>query len=272
MKRIKLYIHLSIILILLASPVLALAKSITYDYGIVLTAPDTYESCSASSDTITVSNLPAGWRLVGQVIVDIILPDHGRQLYKVYGVDFTGATFTLEVNYPPASEWPEIDELGTREVHVDIQLQATDGYGTYIPIGPGGDWDVFCRFPPPPPPGPGTGTPGYWKNHPEAWPVEQIVIGGVTYSKASAILYMSLPDGDKRVTMFRSLVAAKLNVLIGNSDACIAETIAAADAWMATYGGSKVAAKSEAWKIGEPLYKLLDYYNNGMLWCAFHRD
>ena len=31
---------------------------------------------------------------------------------------------------------------------------------------------------------PGTGTPGYWKNHPEAWPTGSITVGGVTYMKA----------------------------------------------------------------------------------------
>jgi hypothetical protein len=34
---------------------------------------------------------------------------------------------------------------------------------------------------------PGTGTPGYWKNHAEAWPVQFITVGGVTYTKAQAI-------------------------------------------------------------------------------------
>jgi len=36
---------------------------------------------------------------------------------------------------------------------------------------------------------PGTGTPGYWKNHPEAWPVSSITVGGLTYTKAQAIAY-----------------------------------------------------------------------------------
>ncbi len=35
-------------------------------------------------------------------------------------------------------------------------------------------------------PNPGTGTPGYWKNHPEAWPVDYIKIG-----------YTTLQDGTK---------------------------------------------------------------------------
>ena len=73
--------------------------------------------------------------------------------------------------------------------------------------------------------------------------------------------------------MFSSLVSARLNVLVGNDSSCVASTITAADSWMATYGpvGKGVAASSVAWKIGEPLHRLMDNYNNGML-CAPHRD
>lgn len=123
------------------------------------------------------------------------------------------------------------------------------------------------------PPAPGTGTPGYWKNHPEAWPVDNIIIGEKMYTKAEAIAIIAAPvKGDKIYTMFPALVSAKLNVLIGNSDSCIAGTIDAADAWMKNnLVGSKVTGSSPAWKIGEPLYIMLDNYNNGLL-CAPHRD
>lgn len=36
-------------------------------------------------------------------------------------------------------------------------------------------------------PGKGVRTPGYWMNHPEAWPFNSITIGGVTYTTAQAI-------------------------------------------------------------------------------------
>ncbi|MFT3894745.1 MAG: hypothetical protein QM730_24205 [Anaerolineales bacterium] len=39
--------------------------------------------------------------------------------------------------------------------------------------------------------GPGTGTPGYWKNHPEAWPVSSITIGEQTFTKDQAIALMT---------------------------------------------------------------------------------
>jgi len=120
--------------------------------------------------------------------------------------------------------------------------------------------------------GPGTGTPGYWANHPDAWPTNQIVIGGITYTKAAAIQLIQMSvTGDKRYTIFPSLVSAKLNVMIGNDSSCIASAIAMADAWWATYNGSAVTAKSAAWKAIEPTQQTLDAYNNGLL-CAPHRN
>jgi hypothetical protein len=122
---------------------------------------------------------------------------------------------------------------------------------------------------------PGTGTPGYWVNHPEAWPVDSITVGGIVYTKAQAIAMMKAPvAGDKRLTMFPALVCAMLNVMIGNDDSCIADTIDAANGWWATYSGKPVKASSYAWQGGggNALYTLLDAYNNGLLPCAQHRD
>ncbi len=119
---------------------------------------------------------------------------------------------------------------------------------------------------------PGTGTPGYWKNHPEAWPVESITIGGVTYTKAEAINKMQTKkDRDKTYDLFRALVSAKLNVLIGNAQGCVYGTILTADDWMAEHPvGSGVKANSNAWQQIAPAYQMLDDYNNGLL-CAPHR-
>jgi hypothetical protein len=119
---------------------------------------------------------------------------------------------------------------------------------------------------------PGTGTPGYWKNHPEAWPVASIKVGGMTYTKAQAIAWLGKVGKDKSTTMFSSLVPAMLNLLIGNDGSCVNATIAAANQWMTTYPvGSNVAGGSQAWTNGEPLHIIMDNYNNGRL-CAPHRN
>lgn len=123
------------------------------------------------------------------------------------------------------------------------------------------------------PDNPGTGTQGYWKNHLDAWPVDSIAIGGLTYTKDAAITEMKKPGrGDKTYDMFDQLVAAKLNVVIGNDDSCIAATITAADTWFVSNPlGSGVKAKSDAWKdVGSDLHGDLDDYNSGRL-CAPHR-
>jgi hypothetical protein len=127
--------------------------------------------------------------------------------------------------------------------------------------------------PPPAEDQPGTGTPGYWKNHPAAWPVSTITVGGVEYTKAQALVWLANPGKDKTTTMFSSLVPAKLNALIGNDSTCVDGDIISGDQWMATYGpvGSNVAGAAAAWVTGQPVHMRLDSYNNGLL-CAPHRQ
>jgi hypothetical protein len=126
-------------------------------------------------------------------------------------------------------------------------------------------------------PNPGTGTPGYWKNHSEAWPVASITVGGISYTKEQAIAWLGKVGKDKTTTMFSSLVPAMLNVMIGNESSCVNAAIAAGNKWMTPtptgYGpvGSNVLASSAAWAIGEPTHQTLDAYNNGLL-CAPHRQ
>ena len=123
------------------------------------------------------------------------------------------------------------------------------------------------------PAAPGTGTIGYWKTHPEAWPVATITIGGRVYTKDQAITLLGTPSrGDKSIDLFKQLVAAKLNLIAGNNPSCIYQTISSADAWMATYPpGSNVSAGSAAWTTASPWHTTLDNYNNGDL-CAPHRN
>ena len=157
--------------------------------------------------------------------------------------------------------------------YIDSDADPTSGMTICTTLVPGENdmtWDAGIYLLPPPP---GTGTPGYWKNHPDAWPDDEIIIGGEPYTIDDAIDIMNQPvKGDKTLTMFPHLVSAKLNVFIGNPDLCIADTITAADAWMTIYPpGYGVKGNSNAWDIGEPLSKELDKYNNGEL-CAPPRD
>jgi len=127
----------------------------------------------------------------------------------------------------------------------------------------------------PPSTSPGTGTIGYWKTHPEAWPVQSITLGNVTYTKTQAIALLNTPSrGDKSIDLAKQLIGAKLNVLVGNAASCISATITAADAWLILHPvGSHVSGSSAAWTTGGGgvLHDTLDNYNNGRL-CAPHRN
>lgn len=122
-------------------------------------------------------------------------------------------------------------------------------------------------------PAPGTGTIGYWKNHPQAWPVQQITLGAVTYTKAQAISLLNQPSrGDKSIDLAKQLIGAKLSVLVGNNPTCIGMTIFQADSWLiANPVGSNVRSSSSAWVTGGPIHERLDDYNNGEI-CAPHRN
>ena len=113
---------------------------------------------------------------------------------------------------------------------------------------------------------------GYWKNHPYKWDQNGVMIGGQWYRKWQAIKIMKMETrGNKWYTMFKALVAAKLN----RNHGCICcearYCINAADDWMKRveldeYYLGFVPANSKAWQCdGEKLYHCLDAFNNGRL-------
>jgi len=196
-----------------------------------------------------------------------------------YSFNWDGAMgCDLAVQIPPGSTPSPSNNPATTDALDSDGVRDTSGANSVvlITLGPDGstlvtDYD-FGFFKPSLTP-PGTGTPGYWKNHPEAWTLDPVIVGGVPYTKVQALAWLDLVGKDKTTTMFSSLVSAKLNLAFGTDPSCVLSTIVLADAWMAKYGpvGSRVEASSFAWKVGEPLHRLMDNYNNGML-CAPHRN
>ena len=81
-------------------------------------------------------------------------------------------------------------------------------------------------------------TQGYWKNHPEAWPVTALKIGNIIYPQTQLLAIFNTPAaGNGLISLAHQLIAAKLNILSGAiPPAMIASAIAAADALI----GSKI--------------------------------
>ncbi|MGZ8706340.1 MAG: hypothetical protein ACXW0R_03030 [Gaiellaceae bacterium] len=114
-------------------------------------------------------------------------------------------------------------------------------------------------------------TQGYWKNHADAWPVQTITLGGISYTKSQAITLLQTPPagGNATLILVHQLIAAKLNVAAGAPSSCISATIAAADAWLTANGGANGTVKSStaAGQVATTLANTLDQYNSGKL-CA----
>jgi hypothetical protein len=117
-----------------------------------------------------------------------------------------------------------------------------------------------------------TYTQGYWKNHPSAWPVTSLVIGGVTYSEQQLIaLFNDAPKGDASLILGHQLIAALLNVKNGAvPSVTVAQAINDAQTWMLANKGSNaglpygVSAGSAAGQQATSLTQTLDDFNSGL--------
>jgi hypothetical protein len=95
--------------------------------------------------------------------------------------------------------------------------------------------------------------------------VDEITIGGVTYSKSLALEIFKTPTrGDATYILAVQLIAAKLNILNGADGSAVTSTISAADAWLVNNPlGSHPSGPAR--QVGINLARILDNYNNGLI-------
>jgi hypothetical protein len=112
-------------------------------------------------------------------------------------------------------------------------------------------------------------TQGYWKNHSNAWPVNSLVLGSQTYTKAELLNILNTPvGGDASLNLAHQLIAAKLNIAAGSDPTPIASTIAHADSLLAMFSGKLPYHVAPSSSIGQMMVSdanTLDNYNNGNL-------
>jgi hypothetical protein len=127
---------------------------------------------------------------------------------------------------------------------------------------------VDCTVPPPP-----TGacplTQGYWKNHPDAWPVTTLTLGSQTYTEAELLAILRTPvRGDASLILAHQLIAAKLNIANGSDPAPVSATIAGADSLLSGFAGTLPYHVRPSSPTGQAMVDdavTLDSYNSGQL-------
>ena len=112
-----------------------------------------------------------------------------------------------------------------------------------------------------------TYTQGYWKTHPEAWPVGNVTLGTVNYTQAQLLLIFDQPaKGNGLISLAHQLIAAKLNIAQGATPpASVMAAIAAADALIGSLVAPPIGAGSLAPATTSGLTETLDQFNQGII-------
>jgi len=120
-----------------------------------------------------------------------------------------------------------------------------------------------------------TGTPvgcvfgqGFWKNHPNQWPVAQLQLGNVSYNQQQLLSILHDPvRGNGLLILAYQEIAAKLNIANGADGSCIQQTLADADALIGNLVVPPVGNGFLAPRDVSALADTLGQYNDGEL-CA----
>ena len=110
---------------------------------------------------------------------------------------------------------------------------------------------------------------GYWKNHPDVWAVDSLILGHEIYTQAELLGLLNEPTrGDASLILAQQLVAVRLNVANGAGNSTIAATIAAADTWLGNHAGRLPYDVNPSLPEGQQAVALantLEQYNDGGL-------
>jgi hypothetical protein len=112
-----------------------------------------------------------------------------------------------------------------------------------------------------------TYTQGYWKTHPEVWPVGSVTLGTVNYTQAQLLLIFNEPAaGNGLLSLAHQLIAAKLNIAQGaTAPASVNAAIAAADALIGSLVVPPIGSGYLSPASTSSLTSTLDSFNQGII-------
>jgi hypothetical protein len=110
----------------------------------------------------------------------------------------------------------------------------------------------------------------YWKDNPELWPVNDLVLGSQSYDKAELqkIINGDGRNGDASLVLAGQLIAAKLNLANGSDPGPVSSIIADADAILSRFSGNLPYAVKQSSPPGQAMASdvaILRDYNLGNL-------
>ena len=110
---------------------------------------------------------------------------------------------------------------------------------------------------------------GFWKNHPELWPVSSLTLGRQAYAQAELLTILSTPvGGDASLPLAGALIPGKLNIANGSDPTPIAGSVTDADRLLGGFAGKLPYSVKPPSAIGKAMLSdasLLTQYNSGAL-------
>jgi hypothetical protein len=137
--------------------------------------------------------------------------------------------FTMDTGFSTSCAGPLI--CGTEYVFV-VFAHANSTYNRSAFSGPYFDSTLACTNS-----GGCTETQGFWKNHPDSWPVTTLTLGGNPYTEAELLSILNTPDGGNALIIIaKQLIAARLSIASGATpDAQVASAITDADGFIGSF-------------------------------------
>jgi hypothetical protein len=114
---------------------------------------------------------------------------------------------------------------------------------------------------------------GYWKNNPDAWPVNSLTLGNQSYLKTELLIILNTPIGsgknaDASLILADQLIAAKLNIANGSDPAPVSSTITHSDSLLSGFSGKLPYHVKPSSANGQAMVNdatVLESYNKGAL-------
>jgi hypothetical protein len=107
-------------------------------------------------------------------------------------------------------------------------------------------------------------TQGFWKTHPNAWPLASLSLGGTSYTKVQLLSVLTEPvAGNGSISLAHQLIAAKLNIANGADGSTVAAAISSADSLIGSLVVPPVGNGFLDPSSTGALTGILDTYNNG---------
>ncbi|HZD55106.1 MAG TPA: hypothetical protein VE136_00160 [Anaerolineales bacterium] len=102
----------------------------------------------------------------------------------------------------------------------------------------------------------------YWKDHPEAWLAENILIGELTYTKEDAISILETDTEDVPTNVLKQLFATILNILKGADASRIENSVVTTIDWLGQHSPDSQLSETDQ-LTGMGLIDVLEKYNGG---------